>query len=522
MHGFVFYPDGGARPQREYCGSGIHGYRWELEAGTRSIGHSTHTTTPFGYSEKNKAKEWLAKTLKGKEPVELADQIEVLKDNLDAKVTVVEFYDASAPNAFGGTNNSAELEGAIACMRFILSLPDADKAASIVLRQDAMYVVEGINGRVDTWAARNWISPSNGQVMPNKDLWVEMRGLLAELSERGIKFRIDHVEAHSTDIGNISADRLATVGVFKCREEKRTERLEVVEFKRSPAEGYWAGGLEFRHPFMSMRYCFAHSNSNDNTVGEYILSTQGKEVSLNGKRTSDDGVCVVRCAPIGLIDSIFEKQQSIPREIDYPFQIDLNSVYGKAFQYLNLYGGQFLHRKHDHARHLFLGDDIVTEENHPPFLVSNIFDNGRVLSDFLDNYKDSDAPTLSLTDITDTLYDTVEKKVKVKKGEEPRTEQNTVLKSEIGAGFSKHTVTVGYKSEGETKTAEIALRVGVDFPERNTLKRIEETKPRVYVLTNWLGGAFMFATVIESGVDLGIWCGINSSLRVIGAPAKAK
>jgi hypothetical protein len=81
---------------------------------------------------------------------------------------------------------------------------------------------------------------------------------------------------------------------------------------------------------------------------------------------------------------------------------------------------------------------------------------------------------------------------------------------------------VGYRDSDKLGEAEINLRVGVDFPDRNMLKRIEDTKPRVYILTSWLGGAFMYSTVIESGGDVAIWCGINSSIRVIGkgdAPA---
>lgn len=518
MHGYVFYPDGGARPQREHNGAGIHGYRWDLAAGTRSIGHSYATTTVNGYSAKADSAEWLSKT-KTLQELDLQAKRAIINDYRTSKVTATHFYDCTAPFAFGGTNNTAELKATCVIINFALNNLDLNEATSFVIRQDAMYVVEGVRDRLEGWVARGFIR-KDGSEVPNANLWKRLWEMLILLKATGVNFHIEWVEAHSKDIGNNSADQLATASVFKAREGKLQEDLPHYEFKITQDADYWAGGLEKRHPLMFMRYCFMQVGESkgmeSSDVVDYIMSSQGKETSLNGKRTSDDGYGVVRTKKQPILEAVRDKHESIRREVDYFYQVDVDGAFGSAYRYLNLYGNDILHRKHDHVRHLFVGDAPVSEELHPPFLAGVIYDNALMLSDLLDNYKDSSAKTLALTDITDTIYDVAEKDVKVGKGKEPRKELVCSLKPGIGTGYSKHNVKVNYKAGEEQAQCEITLRSGVDFPERNCLKRCEDKHPRVYVLTSWLGGAFMYATVIESGDDLAIWSGINASLRVIG------
>lgn len=518
MHGYVFYPDGGARPQREHNGAGIHGYRWDLAAGTRSIGHSYATVTARGYSAKSDSADWMSKN-KELASLSLSEKRQVIDKYATCKVTPTHFYDCVAPFAFGGTNNTAELKATCVILNYALNNLDLNEATSLVIRQDAMYVVEGINERLAVWMSRNFIR-KDGTEVPNAQIWKKLFELVEAVRATGVKFSIEWVEAHSKDIGNNSADQLATAAVFKAKETKLQEDHLDYEFKVTQDIEYWAGGLEDRHPLMFMRYCFMQAGDEGNVNGDnidYIFSSQGKETSLNGKRTSDDGYGVVRTKKQPLLEAVRAKHEQVKREVDYYYQIDVDSAHGAAYRYLNLYGNDILHRKHEHVRHLFVGDAPVSEELHPPFLAGTIYNNALMLSDLLDNYKDQDAKTLCLTDITDTIYDVAEKDVKVGKGKEPRKELVCTLKPSIGTGYSSHKVKVSYKAGQESEQCEITLRCGVDFPERSCLKRCEDQHPRVYVVTNWLGGAFMYATVVESGDDLAIWSGINASLRVIGA-----
>lgn len=519
MHGYVFYPDGGARGQREHNGGGIHGYMWSLEAGSKSIGHTTFTTTPMGYAVKNSTGEWLAKELKGKPELSVEDSRARFDEFAKSKVAAVRFYDAITPFAYGGTNNSAELKATIELLHYALQELELDTATSFVIRQDSMYVVDGINKHLPSWIERKFIR-RDGTQAPNSENWMELARLLDDIKKTGVVLRVEYVEAHSDDIGNNSADQLATAALYRAKERKLDKDEDHHKFAVSTDPDYWAGGLEHRHPLMMERFCFMRAGDSAGDTVDYVFSSQGREVSLNGKRTSDDCYCLIRTKPVKAIEAVRARQNQIPREIDYFFQVDVDSIYSNAYRYLNSYGGEILHRKHDHVRHLFVGDKPVTEELHPPYLASVIFNNADVLYDFLNSYKETDSKTLKLTDITDTLYDFEEKPVKVAKGEEPRTEKICTLKPSIVNGYSKHKVKVQYNNKGEIGECEITLRAGVDFPGRNVLKRIESTMPRIYVLTNWLGGAFMFATVIESGDDLGIWCGMNSSLRIIGTPEK--
>lgn len=537
MFGYVFYPDGGCRGQYEYSGAGIHGYRWNLNLAAKGIGHTTHSATIRGYAPKaesfdfaNKEAKAAAAALSRDEflqwltqdsnknnqgPESIAANGIVNLSNMDHRVPVEQYYDCFVPLDFGGTNNTAELNAAIHCLERIIAEPNMDKAAIIVMRQDSRYVVDGFTIYLNNWLAKNFIR-KDGTPTPNKDLWLRLHGIATAIQDRGVRIVFEWVQAHSTCPGNNSADDLATAGVFTSKSPKAVAALDT-SFRISEVTDYWASRGEVRHPMLCFRYGYLGIEMAEQDRREYYLSTQGKVADMNGKRTSDDGFSVVRCAPQKHIEEIVTKQVSLPREIDYRFQIDLDNVYGGAGRYLELYGTDFLHRALDHKRHLqTFGKVMLTTELHPPYLVDRVFDNMDILADFLDAYAKPDEPTLLTTDITNYLFIYSEEAVKVRKGEEARTKTICTLKPEINVGYFKHAVKGCWKeSNGEIKECDLTLRLGVDLPDRNALRRLEDRHPRVYLLTNTLGpGSFMYAVVIEAGGDVGIWSGINSSIRV--------
>lgn len=547
MFGYVLYPDGGCRGQHEYSGAGIHGYRWNLALTPKGIGHTTHAATLEGYEFKAdtfdfESKEKRAEILTFNREQLLAwasiqtDQIKTPRtekekeakeptylSNFATRVTVERYFDAALPLEYGGTNNTAELKATINSLEQIIAEPDFEQAACLIIRQDSMYVVEGFTGFLPRWLENNF-KRRDGSEIGNPDLWRRLSAISQTIQDKGVKVIFKWVKAHNTCIGNNSADTLATMATLTSKDPVATAKLDT-SFRISDPSGYWASKAEQRHPMMCQRYCYYDIAKGTRAVQEYYLSTQGKAEEMVGKRTSDDGFSVIRCGKQPLIEQVSDKQLSIPREIDYMFNIDLDSVYGADSRYMGIYGTDFLHRAGRATRHLeTYGEVLMTKELHPPFLTERVFDNVTILSDFLDNYQKTDQPTLFTTDITECFYTTTEEIVKGKKGEEARTKCVTTLKVEFVVGTYKHVVEATYKPTPETtEKCDITLRLGIDLPDRNALRKLEESNPKVYLVTNTMGpGSFMYAVVIEAGEDVGIWSGINSSIRVIAKkPNKA-
>lgn len=523
MFGYVFYPDGGCYPMHEHSGAGIHGYRWNLALTAKGIGHNSNSATFHGYVPKTDSFDFLNKEEKASinELPRAEFQSWVMgqtdgKENVNYRVPVEKYYDAIIPLPFGGTNNTAELNAAIHCLEKIAAEPDFTDASMVILRQDSRYVVDGHNVYLPNWLDKNF-TRRDGTVVPNKDLWVRFNSIASEIKAQGVLVHFEWVKGHGECIGNNSADELATAARIIAKNPKDVAEMDM-DFKTSDVTDYWASKAESRHPMMCYRYLYIGIEDAEKERREYYLSTQGKAAEMNGKRTSDDGFSVVRCQPQKHIEEIIAKQYSLKREIDYKFQIDLENVYSNATRYLDKYGTDFLHRALDNKRHLqTYGKVMVTQELHPPFLVDRMFDSTDILSDFLDYYKKTESqPTMHVTNITQEFFNIVEEDVKVKKGEEPRKKVTCTLKPEIIVGYSKHKAMCAWKDkEGKIDQCEVTLRLGIDLPDRNALRRIGDFHPTVYLLSNTLGpGSFMYAVIIEAGDDVGIWSGIHSSLRV--------
>lgn len=522
MIGYVFYPDGGCYPQNEHSGAGIHGYRWNLGLVAKGIGHTSMSATFRGYVPKSESHDFANKeeknTINEKPFVEFQNWV-LNSDgdyNLNYRVPVERYYDAAVPLPYGGTNNTAELNATITCLERLVTEPDYKDTALVVIRQDARYVVDGHNVYLNTWLEKDFVR-RDGSPVPNKELWKRFNNIASEIKAQGIALNFEWVKGHGTCIGNNAADELATAARIIAKNPREVANHDD-SFQISEVTDYWATNTDERHPMLCHRYMYIGVDETREGRAEYYLSTQGKIAELDGKRTSDDGFSVVRCKPQKHIEAVVAKQISIPREIDYRFKVDLDNIYGSDTRYLDIYGTGFLHRAIENKRHLqTYGKVMVTEELHPPFLVERIFDNTDILCDHLDRYKNPENhPTLHVTDITDQFFTIKEEQIKVKKGEEPRTKQIYVINEAMAVGYFKHPTKAYWKeTDGEIKECDITLRLGIDLPERNAIRRLSELQPKIYLLTNTMGpGSFMYAVIIEAGEDVGIWSGIHSSLRI--------
>lgn len=510
--GYVLYTDGGCRPNPNgHGGAGIHGYRWSTGGGTRGIGHTSHAATVHGYEPKAQAAEFASKSAPEATLADADKMATWLESNKKAKVAIDCYYDLSIPIALGASNNLAELMAAARSLEYIKEDAIEQEAKQVIIRADSMYVINGFTNNLQNWISNNFIK-SDGQPVKNSEEWTQLWSVAQDYYKAGITITFEHVKGHGDCIGNNNADWLATTAVMKSKSFK----LDAF-YSEVPGQGYWKTGTDERHPFMALRYGYFNTEEGSHVPGTYMTGSQGKVVELIGKKVSGSMFGLIRLAqPIEMIESIIKKQKSLPSEIDYFSLLDFDNMYGGQFRYLNMVGGDYLYCQESHRKDLYTPNkDRVTTELNPAYLASRTQDVMNVLEDVLAHYKKGD-DIIVVNDITDTFYDVTEEKVKVKKGEPEQTKQVCKLKPSIVVGYSVHPLDVKYHtSTFEIKNIDLKLTLGIDMPERNALKRLEDTMPKVCLVTWSVGpGVFLYATIIESGEDVGIWSGAYSNMRV--------
>ena len=97
------------------------------------------------------------------------------------------------------TNQRAELTAVI---RALETYRDAD----MYIITDSLYAINGATAWIKKWKKNKWMN-SGAKPVSNRDLWEQLDGLI-----EGRQVRFHWVKGHSTDEGNIAADRLATAG----------------------------------------------------------------------------------------------------------------------------------------------------------------------------------------------------------------------------------------------------------------------------------------------------------------------
>lgn len=514
MIGYVFYTDGGCRPNPGHGGNGIHGYKWDSTITVKGIGHTTMAATVGGYLPKGEAQEFLTRLYKDDE-AKIADVL--LSGTFNNKVSVVEYYDGYNTMSFGATNNTAELRAATIVLEQFKKKMVEEKAFQVVLRIDSMYVVRGANDNLPNWIANNWMT-QNMEPVKNPDFWMAFASIKKEYDEAGIRVVIQHVDGHSGDLGNDSADHCATTGVFKSRVVE--EHIPVIH--TTPSAGYWSPASENRHPFLSHRFAYFSTEEGHKPENIYYTGNQGKVVDELGKKVSDGGYALVKINKSNHFISLIEKTQcSLNREIDYLTMVDVDALYSSTNRYLNLYGADFLHTASHKKQDLIANDGtLVTKMLHPPYLAERVIDNMGILGDVLEAYE-TGLDFVTIKDITETFYDISVENTRKKLGEAPEVKTVYTLKPNIAVGYGTHVVEADYRTkEGEIGSAELRLTMGIDLLDRNNLRKLESNEPKVRLVT-WKAGehSFQYAVVIEAGVDIGIWASVNANIRVVSPKA---
>lgn len=105
------------------------------------------------------------------------------------------------------TNNRMELRAAIGALEAL------ERASTITIITDSVYLRDGITKWIDNWKAKNWRTASKKPVK-NSELWQRLDDLAA-----GHQIDWQWVKGHAGEEGNERADKLATGAIAAARKQ---------------------------------------------------------------------------------------------------------------------------------------------------------------------------------------------------------------------------------------------------------------------------------------------------------------
>jgi ribonuclease HI len=509
--GLIIYTDGGCRPKNPgNAGWGIHGYLYDAVKPKKGSGLGDHFLTNHGYLSREDAGKRTLTFVEYTTDVFMA----AIKNS---KTDLLEVTPTYYVNGFGSflseqTNNVAELTATIEGLKFAL-----EHGVDVVeVWTDSEYVRRGVEDWLPGWIRNNFIRPDLTEVK-NKKEWQELLSIREQLKNRGTHVQVRWIRSHMDSMGNTEADHAATAGVIQSMRNRSGFNKDAQQYSSvstEKAEGYWKYDSE-RHPFIALPRMYFNTKEEYMREGEYYFGTHGKDDDHVGKRISDGAYSVVILKEK---DHVLEMVRSFccryAEDGDNIMFARLDQLYNPTIhRELTLFNDNAMVPVKNTSRgRLSLettGAVPLVDHVDPPLLAYRAVD---CVTEMLGNLQQflANDPRLVRTDITDILYETVEKPTK--KG----TESFLQLKAEYNVGFASLNVVANYQLDDSVQTAPVTLTLGIDLLTRNSLKRLETTSPKVTLIT-WAesADAFRYATVIQSGEDVGIWAGYYSNLRIV-------
>lgn len=486
--GIVLYCDGSVKPNPGKIGYGLHGFQYSFDVPKKGSGNSDYTLTPGGYHKND--------------PLVEKPQA----------VTPLTYFDGFVATQTISTNNAAELWAARQAIDVALSTD----AKTVLLKSDSQYVIEGIKKYSHGWIRNRWMR-DDGTPVKNAPIW---KGLLADinnLTTRGVKFDITWVKGHSDVFGNLIADKLAGIGSANSRMGQ-----DKVEITRSGPEGYWKENNE-RNPLLNQRCMYFNTLRNSQERGEYFLGNHGKEDDFLGKKDPETAfACVYLRQPEVPLELIREYQSSITGDFDTIVILRMDALYTKnRTKDLENYGIATLYQPSSKRIDLaFHNDEPLTKGMHTPKLAMRAINELSKLKVLRQKFQDAyvDPETIDIdpenhpfrgygvTEVTKYFY---EDEAKVVKGTGVITKK---LFDTIVVGHK--TITTKVDCFGTER--DLKLQLGHDMPDRNALKRIEGSNPKIFVLLWKESEQFMrYATAIVTDDGHGVWSGVYSNLVVL-------
>ena len=502
----ILHTDGSCVPNPGEGGWGIHGYAYSNEPPKKGSGNPDFYVTNEGYVDKA----MLDAFRKGEDPYEFLDEaklkegtMSILDRHMESmEVTPLFYIDAFGPMG-PSTNNAGEITALIKALEYC----QRENIRTIHLWLDSEYTLDGFNKVLPLWAKNNW-RRRDGQEIKNKELWQHLWKLKGELKDFDI--RAEWMPGHSIFLGNQLADQNANLGKNMTLAGMIPEQTH-----KSEAQGYWKAAEVDKHPLICHQKLFFNGTGSDRDAGRYFMGAIDKDLGLFGKRLSDTSYSVIQTKePIASLETLIAHHAELGDHKDEMVVAHLSAFFkANVFKQFTEYGKWALYQPNSYNNNLSSVDkQVVTEVVDPPKKSLEAVLAMNAVAARLDEWlnQDSSVSRYAVTDLTPHLYETSITKKKNK--DIPVTK----LKASIKPGVASIEVDALYRdSNGVEITLPTILSFGIDVADRNGLKRIEETNPKVTLLT-WeeSPGVFRYFTVIEAGDDVGAYCGYYSNVRL--------
>lgn len=508
--GLVLYTDGGARPNPGAAGWGIHGYMFKAQRPKRGSGNPEHLLTTHGYVLKADHKDESLETHEKDWDAVLSG-----KRKTPIEITPIHYVDGYGSFDSMVTNNVAEL---VAATRAFVHAAEHN-VHYVRIFTDSEYVRKGLESWVAGWIRNNWFT-STGEPVKNREYWEELLQAREALQNRGCFVQISWVKGHDDHLGNELADQAATAGVMISRRLLMKQPVDVAPnaIQTTQAEGYWKYDTE-RHPMIANTKMYYNTHTDFLRPGEYYLGEHGNDPDQAGKRMADGAYALVRLTEADpVLELVRNYQSKLSENTAGLMMARLDEVYrSQTHKQLSFYGEAAMIRgtkKQENTKRLdlnTLSDQELTYEFRPPKIAIRVVEAIQVLGNRLESFLLKE-PHIVVTDLTPILY---ERSVKEgKKGTEPK--EIMTLKPEYNVGFAALPVQANYQKGDGIAQAPVILTLGIDMLNRNALKRLEGSLPKVSLIS-WLESpeVFRYATVVEAGGDVGIWAGVYSNVRMV-------
>lgn len=503
VHG-VFYTDGGYRPSIKLGGWGIHGYLFTDVEPKRGTGCKAAVITRKGYL-----------------PNEQAGKIS--KSDLEqlTNITITGYVNGFGTLMPETTNNIAEVTALIRTLEFAVE----QNLASVLVRPDSKYTMEGYRDYMDTWAKRDWCK-ADGNPVANRDLWMQLLALRNKLRDQGVEVEFLWVKGHSGELGNDTADMNATRSVIAGANQRPIEY-----FKVSPAQGYWTRKLERSRFLCQPHWYFSalEGETGKTACGRhaYYMGSSGKggakadtdPVELFGKKVSDSRFTIAYLKePDPVLEALREASVELAMGRYMGLMVgELREILANdTYMELEQYGDQLLRRDYGKQRLSTSQDSLLVREFRPARLVYQGIETINALEQVLQHHLNTpNEGAVRSTEITDILYE-------VEQGKKKSTFK---LKGHITSALRSQDVRVKYAVRAEDQNEiDLTLTIGLDTPDRNTLAALAGEDTRVWVVT-WPESqdAIRYATVVESQGCIGLWCTAYANIKLLpSAEVKAK
>lgn len=468
-YSLVVYTDGSANPNPGIIGASSNGYVYNRE-GSLDYSVDDNLFTDVGYLN--------------------------ISEYDGSQKLVFPSYIFEMRNSFSSTftSNYAEVYALYSLLDFLIKNEYFYK--SILVYSDSNYLVSCINERLEEWKVNGW-KRTDGKTVSEQELWYSLSEKLDIIRDHNIEFTIKWVKGHSNCHGN----NIANFGANIARIDSHRNQYDFF-FQSVKGEDFFKNKISI-HPLL------CHNNliinlaneklSKSNIYFQYNTDLPDNLVGKLSRLSSYSIVILNNEVPV------IENVKNILRRMRYYDSINfikLDKLKNKKYynRLMHFPYTSLITRKMSNTL-VFMDNEVISPEINPPGLLLNALETYDVLLSLLGTNYDFKSEVDAYIDVTSYFYDVTEdKKQKVK----------YTLKSDFSVG--QRNVLLNILLPNIDKKMSLPVSLGLDLPERNVLKRLEEYDPQIYFTCVFTSNqSFEYYFVITTKDSISIWCNKASS-----------